>query len=429
MNNIKYIKNIDPLNKKEVWLDGDTVDFDLPKNKVDLSSFKIFFDVEIDPVIRYDNDTYLKRFLPRLSQSVIDEIIITNNGTVIQNIKEFGLLYNILNDAIKNEDDIYCDKPDTLNTTVITNANALTVLTDFNDTLVASVINPLKYRFFIKDFIGLISESNKSIIDCDKNNLKISIKLAPKEITYRGVKVTANTVPAVGGVFSENYHYRLSKITANIDIVPDSYPSGGKIVFKDYKHIAGNILTNKNSSLKYKHKGNLSYVLGTFTDVDRKTDTGLQLQFCNVNEAKFGTRFLNTYTALAQISTTFNSFTLNVKNILDRMPPHALNNSIYFKRNGLNIKSSQFILNGQNITPQMDISQIFLTAKEFFNNQMNRVKSLVSFQNDFFVFPVQINITDDEFISEIEWNVESGENNPNGGMPHLFICYDKFVEL
>lgn len=425
MNNIKYIKTIDPVNKKEVWLDGDTIDFDLPKNKVDLSSFKIFFDAYIDPIANYDNNTYLKRFLPRLAQSVIDEIIITNNGNVIQNIKEFGLLYNILNDAIKEEDDIYCDKPDTLNATFINADNSSSVSVDVYDSWVANVRNPLKYRFFIKDFIGLINESTKSIIDCSKNNIKISIVLAPREITYRGVKIIPSNV---NENFSLDYHYRLSNVSAIIDVVPDSTPSGGRFSFKDYKHIAGDVLINKTSSIKYKHKGNLSYVFGTFTDSQRKTDTGLQLQFCNSVQATFGLTFVSDYAAFGNLR-TFSGTTLNVKNILDRMPPNALNNSIYFKRNGLNIKSSQFVLNGQNMTPQLDISQIYLTAKEFFNNQMNRVKSLVQFQNDFFVFPIQIHITDDEFISEIEWNVESGLNDPNGGTPHLFICSEKTIDL
>ena len=429
---MKYIKNIDPLNKKEIWLDGDTIEFALPENKVDLSSFKVFFDVSIDPYVRYNNNSYLKRFMPRLAHSIIQELTITDgNGAVIQDIKEFNLLYNILNDAIKTEDEMYSDKPDTITASLIDEFNNVFVYSDFTDSPIPIVVPPLEYSFFIKDFIGLISESTKSIIDCKKHKLKISIKLAPKEITYRGLRVNMATAE-VANTINTNYHYKLSNVTANIDIVPENTPSGGKVIFKDYKHIAGNILENKNTSLKYKHKGNLSYVFGTFTDVNRFTDTGLQLQFCNDDvvdgDFKFGEQLVSVYNNVIDVP-RFSTEDASVKDILSRNIPHALNNSIYFKRSGLNIKSSQFVFNGQNMTPQMNIPQIFLTAKEFFNNGMNRIKSLVQFQNDFFIFPIQVNQTDEDFVSEIEWNVESGLNIPNGGTPHLFICYDKIVEL
>lgn len=425
MNNIKYSVNIDPSNKKEVYFDEDYIEFDLPKRKVDLSSFKVFFDAEIDPVTLFNDGSYLKRFLPRLSQSIIQELVITNNGTVIQSIKEFGLLYNILNDAIRENDEIYSNKPDTLTVNLIDSNNVATVRTDFTDNTTANVINPLKYRFFIQDFIGLINESNRPIIDCNKNNIKIKIVLAPKFSTYRGLRI--NMANAVTTNFDTNYRYRLKNITATIDILPNNTPSGGKTSFKNYKHIASDMLTDKNISLKYSHKGNLSYVLGTFTDAVRETDTGLQLHYCNTG-GNFGTNIIQSYTAFNELN-TFLSSTLNVKDILNRNPPNSLNNSIYFKRNGLNVKNCQFVLNGQAMTPFLDMTELFVSAREFFNNQLKRVKSIVNYQSEFFVHPIQINITDKDFISEIEWVVNADANTPMGGVAHLFVCWDAEVDF
>jgi thiamine kinase-like enzyme len=106
-----------------------------------------------------------------------------------------------------------------------------------------------------------------------------------------------------------------------------------------------------------------------------------------------------------------------------------LDNSLYFKRAGSNIKSSQFFMNGQAITPAMDIPQIYNVAKEFFNNDMSRVKSLASFENEFFIFPMMINQTQEEYSSEIEWICSAGSRKDFNAYPILILCTDKTIEV
>lgn len=425
---MKYIKTIDPINKKEIWLDGEEISFQIPDNIVDFSSFKIYYDVYIDPVESYAVG-YLKRFMPRLSQSIIQEFSISQNGNIIQTIKDFNLLYNIINDATKEKDDICGNKPDTLLYSFVDENNIAKTRTDFVDNNDANVLTPLKYTYFIDNFLGLLSERNQQLINTKGKNIKIHIKLAPREATYRGIKLLSggNAVE----VFSTDYHYRLSNVFANIDVYTDNTPTKNEITFQDYITIKGEKQANKNVFLQYKHKGNLKYIMGTFTDPNRDTDTGLQLQNCNTDTGQFGSIMNNIYPTLDNPSAGVPAYRNTSGDLLSTTKyTNILNNSVYFKRTGCNIKSSQYVLNGQNLTPIMNMNQIYNVAKDFFANKMDRVKSIASFEREFFVFPIMIGQTDEDFINEIEW-VVNADNYPTnaGGTPFLFLCYDKTITI
>ena len=184
-------------------------------------------------------------------------------------------------------------------------------------------------------------------------------------------------------------------------------------MFEDFKYIKGLLENDKNTFLTLKHKGNIRYMLSTFMDADRETDTGLQFSGANENTETFGsTDFYN--------STDF----VKVKG-----SEYMLNNSLFFKRNGLNIKNCQYRVNGQDITPLMSMTEMFNLAKEFFNNKMHRVKSITSFQNDFFCFPIDIGKVPDDMISEIEWVVKADNKSPNDGTGIMYISYDKSYKL
>lgn len=427
MENIKYIKRLDTNNKVNRYVEGETIEFYLPKNKVDLSSFKIFYDVEIDPVYKYTDNSYLKRFMPRLASSIIDTITITKNGgEEIQTIKDYNVIANILNDAVKEVDDIDSNKPDTLTVSIFDNTNNPKMYCDFNNGTSAEIVNPLKYRFFINSFLGFLGENNRGIIDCTKTSIKISLTLAPKYITYRGLK---NITATVGTTFPEDYHYHLSNVFGNIDIYPDNVPVNNQITFKHYLTVKGLRNDTKNTSLTYTHKGKINYLLGTFV-VYGENDTGLQLSKCNEDEATFGTMFKATFSTIAELGynllTTRTATSQRAKNL---SPENNLDNSLYFKRAGSNIKSSQYFMNGQAMTPIMDIPQIYNVAKDFFNGDMKRVKSLASFENEFFVFPMLINQPDPEYVNEIEWICTAGDRNNFDAYPVLFLCYDKTISL
>ena len=423
---MRFIKRFQPSNIKAEFLNDDTIEFDIVNNIVDMSSLKIYYEAFIDPVYKYASGVYLKRFMPRLSQSIIQELTVSVNNVPIQQIKEFNLLFNILNDGKKKDDDIHSDKIDTLQYSYINSENVANTKSDFTDNSSPAVKEPLVYKYFIDKFIGFINDVK--YLDCRNKNVKISIKLAPKWITYRGVAISGASLT---DTYDTNYKYRIRNVYANIDILtPDErVPIEDKITYQDFKYMVGVNGSDKNTYTTIKHTGNINYILSTFTDKNRDSDTGLQLAKCNTDETTYGLLIRDALTTFSQINSgelTKNMASADYIKILEY--ENLLNNSIYFKRNGLNIKYCQYRLNGQDITPLMNIMDIFNVAKEFFGD-MRRVQSVNSFQNEFFCFPIKVGELADDMVSEIEWITNSDNKTANGGTPIMFICFDKAYQF
>ena len=364
----------------------------------------------------------IKRFMPRLSQSIIQELTVSVNNVPIQQIKEFNLLFNILNDGMKKDDDIHSDKIDTLQYSYIDSNNVANTKCDFTDNTSPAVKDPLVYKYFIDKFIGFINDVK--YLDCRNKNVKISIRLAPKWITYRGIAISGASLTDTYGA---NYKYRIRNVYANLDILsPDDRVSKeDKITYQDFKYMAGVNGADKNTFTTIKHTGNINYILSTFTDANRETDSGLQLAKCNANESVYGVLIkdsLTTFTELNAGELTKNMASSDYIKILEY--ENLLNNSLWFKRNGLNIKNCQYRLNGQDITPLMNVMDIFNLAKEFFGD-MKRVQSIHSFQNEFFCMPMKVGELADDMVSEIEWITNSDNKLANGGTPIMFVCFDK----
>jgi len=397
---MRFIKRVQPSNMKPEFLNDDTIEIDLPNQIIDISSLRIYYQASADPVLKYSTgDNFLKRFMPRLSQSIIQELDVYIDNKPVQRIKEYNYLYNILNDGLNEYDDIDSDKFDTLQFNQIDTDNKVISSIDIQ------YGEQNKYNYFIDKYIGFLNDVK--ILDCRNKNVKIVIKLAPKWITYRGISFDGGTVDETE---TYNHTYRVSNVFANIDIIsPDEYVAKETdIVFEDYKYVEGLKETDKNTSISLKHKGKINYILSTFKDYNAETDTGLQFAGANDDTDKFGDIIINQTQEVKKISN--NSY--------------LLNNSLYFKRNGLNVKNCRYRLNGQDITPLLSVTEIYNVAKKFFGG-MNRVKNITSFQNDFFCFPIDIGQVSDDMINEIEFSVISAKNNPNGGTGIMFISYDK----
>lgn len=436
MENIKYIKRIDTGNKTNDYIDGQTIDFVLPRNKIDLSSFKIYYDAKVDPAVLYNNASYLKRFLPRLSASIIQTLTVSKDGVVIQEIKDYNVIFNIINDCMREDDNIDGNRPDTLNYAFIDDENIPRRVCDFISTPDGPASMPLKYSFFISSFLGLINESSSNILDCSKHTYKISILLAPRSITYRGINNQSELVAFPVREYKD-YHYYISNVFANVEIYPESTPVQPSIAFKHYEVVKDVNQDTKNTNLSYKHKGKLDYLIASFV-VMGNYDTGLQLHKCNENEGIFEEKFKNTYLNLdAYTASPVSTTSVSSKAVKNLSTENNLDNSLYFKRAGSNIKSSQFFINGQAITPSMDIAQIYGHAKEFFNNQMTRVKTISSFEHEFFVFPLMISQMEDDYSTEIVWECTEGRrtgyNNQSVSSskvyPILILCNHKKIDI
>ena len=400
---MRYIKRFEPTNIKPQFLPNDVIEFNLPNNIVDLSSLKIYYKGDAEPVLVYTDGTMWNRFLPRLSQSIIQELSISVDNTPIQSIKEFNYLFNILHDGSNKDDGVYSDKYDTVMTSYIDDDNNVKAMENMTPSLQTT------YKYVIDKFIGFLNDVK--YLDCRQRNVKISIKLAPKWITYRGLEDTSGTLVVDTNIVKDvDIGYSISDVSANIDIIPpDEYVQTQKsIEYEDFKHIKGNNEKNKNVYLSLQHKGKINYLLSTFTDAERYTDTGLQLNGANDNVNKYG-----------DFSLVPSAFTKSFE------VEYNLNNSLYFKRNGLNVDTCQYRCNGQDVTPMMNMFEMFHQARSFFGGKMERVNSLVSFQNDFFCFPMKIGKVDEDMINKIEFLSKSGSKQPNGGEAIMFLSYNK----
>jgi len=426
---MRFIKRIQPNEIKAEYLDGETIEFYLPNHIVNLSTFKVIYDGIAD-VYANAGVGFIQRFLPRLGQSIIEELNIEINDYTIQ-IKDYNLLYNILNDASKEKDDVYSSKLDTINYSFIDNNNvsqAFNDLVNYNASSRAFLTSDQKYKYVINDWIGFLKDVK--YLDCRNKKVKISIKLAPKYICYKGLLTQSAITTIIND--TKSFHYRLSNVFADIEIIsPDEgVKIENDVVYEDFEVVKGNLGSNKNTILMKKHKGNIKYLLGTFTDPNKEGDLELQLAHCNSDTSVFKNKMV--YDISPNSTSTSKTFEINQDNISPeyiQMLSHEnnLNNSIYFKRNGLNVKNSKYIINGQELCPYMDVNEIYFNAKQFM--PMKRVKSLVSFQNEFFCHPMVVNQTDNNSMNLIEWEVSADNKAPNGGTPYLFICYEKSLKL
>lgn len=426
---VKYIKQIQPLNKKQEYKDGEELLFELPENDVDITSFKMYYQAKADPKIQYSNGSYLKRFMPRISASIIQELHIIINGENAQIIKEYNLLHNIISDGLNERDPIDGTRYDTINYSGIGNNNTYITECDLVNNIGQTTTEPLYYDYFIVNLMGFLTEGQQ-FIDCKNNKIQIKIILAPSYISYEGLKKASPTNLTNAVTYPVNFRYTLKNVYANIDCYNGVTPQK-EITFKDYKTNYGAVNDNgKNANLLVHHTGNINYILCTFIDKNRMTSTGLQLQYCNEDVTTFNEKLVLNYPSLASINTTFSVGVATYEAIKATCSENLLNNSLYFKRNGLSVKSCQLLHNGVNLTPNMNIYQLYLNAKDFFNGAFNRLKSIASFQNEFFIFPYNLTIDDDNFNSEIEWIVNNDDiKADNGGQPIMFLCYDKTINL
>jgi hypothetical protein len=220
--------------------------------------------------------------MPRKSQSIIQDIIISKNNVEIQRIQEFNLIYNILNDTISEEDKVDSERINTTMTSTMDNNH----IVDKDYGFFANTDEPKKYKYFIDGFLGFISEGRK-VIDLRNTNINITIKLAPKYITYRGIQ--PNATPVVNSIlFDEtSYHYRLTNKFSTITILSSGDNINNSITFTDYKIVKGINGIDKNIHLIHTFKGKIKYIIGTFMDANKNTDSGLQLSKHNADVPTF----------------------------------------------------------------------------------------------------------------------------------------------
>jgi len=195
---------------------GDSFKVKLPNNTiVDLRTFTMYFK-------GVASATNGRVHFPRLSSSIIKTLSVYVNGTLIERIDNYNILYNKLYDldggGVDQTTKRFLENSDpSVNHEYVTTSETVTGATPIANTLAATASDSKK--MMINNWIGFLSTCNCPCIDTnDLNNVEIEFTLDSEKILWAGAAGTAGSDPAVTGA-----KYELQDVSFNIS----------KIVFND----------------------------------------------------------------------------------------------------------------------------------------------------------------------------------------------------
>lgn len=406
---MKIIKKFTTNEANSTYKPKDKVEITFPNNVLDLHSFVLYYDIFCDYYELRNNGKYTYYNAPKLSSSIIQTLRVKIDNVVVQEIDEYGLIYNILHNYKNEDNELEGDSSE--NYHFLNNNGYLEGKTyDKNN-----VDSPVTFKKFIKNFLGFLNEGDR-YFDARKQTLSLEIVFYPSSCLYTTFYSGSTSVVNT----TKSPDFTISNVYGTICIVDNvSYELNENFSFKDYRHRNGLICQNsKTSQTMIKTKNKLLWMLGTFSPTNRETIQNLQLQHVNENTTNFGEKISDSTTTTSFI----NAKNYTYKQALDSKKPNVLNNSIFYKRDGRGIKSCQFSVNGYDITPPMSVPECYNETRRTLNTDLKRIKTIQSFEADFFSNLVDYEDNDDGY-KQIDWKVVSDETIQYGGIPHIFICF------
>jgi hypothetical protein len=371
-----------------------------------------------------------RRFLPRLSSSIISDLVIKINDQEIQNTKEYGMLFAILNDIRKEYDDLDSTAADTVQEHFFNTAGIIG-----NISRIQAVTRPSgntdkyypgsKKSYFIDKWVGFLNEGNR-YFDARDKDIKIIIKLAPANILYRGINsldVTATDyTPNVVKEYPPDYV--VTDIKASVDVLDEMPVMPGDFIYNDYSYTQGGFLNNsKISTTSFETNKSVNWVLGTFSNPNRTVDQELILQHCHKNDTQYGALVKNTVTLADINAKTPNSTLYSYEVAKNQKDSYLLNSSMYYMRSGDGISTCQYRLNNYDLTPPLDVISCYTETKKAFASDYKRVSNIYSFESEFFCNAIAIDDKSEEF-KKIDWDIVIDPSKTQvGGYPMLFCCF------
>lgn len=358
--NLAYsVKNLSGFSKISVKLNGDrdtnitagsTVRVRLPPNcLVDLRTFTAFFEGTATA-------TTGKAHFPRLSSSLIEQLSVYANNSLVETIQNYNVLYNTLYDISAGNDQSSKRCLENIDPSATYNiTNATTGATDIvNNTLVASAHDTNK-PFMINNWLGFLGSASTPVIStADLSSVDIEIRFAPASVLwaggagtgYAGANYTINklrfTIAKI--VFSDPTYYQLkaSKLLSD----------GLVIGYESYISNRGSQVA-KGTSLSYSvnvNASSLNQVIATcLTDA---FDTPAPLLLAGAGQDTGGTPFNQ---AVAANIADANSLATR---------GDLFNQSKYFRRDGMGLVGSSFEINNVQMNPYL------LPPEEVFNETL-----------------------------------------------------------
>jgi hypothetical protein len=333
--NLAYsVKSLSGFSKQTVRLTPDndtsikassTIRVKLPPNcLVDLRTFTMFFEGTATATG--------KVHFPRLSSSVIEQLSVYVNGTMIENIPNYNVLYNTIYDLQCGNDQSTKRHLENIDPSV----DYCVDLQTSNLTLYANPSDTNK-KMVVNNWLGFIGSASTPVISTsDTNTVEVEIRFAPASILWQ-----AGTTGAV-----TNADYTINKLRFTIS----------KIVFNDptYYQLKASKLLSDGLLIGYN-----TYISNRGSTVAKRTALTYNV---SVNASSLdqviATMLTNNYDTIGGLLLTGNPhdtageiFVKALATPTDGNVETFFNNSKYFMRDGRGFISSQFEINNTAMNP------------------------------------------------------------------------------
>lgn len=343
-----------PDNRVTTVQSGDVIRVRLPQNSlVDLRTFTMYYDGSTE-----SSETTSLAHFPRLSSSIIETLTIFVNGTQIENIQNYHLLYNTLYDLDGGGIDQQAKRhlenidPSVYYTPTADSATTGTV----RNTLLAATTNAKTdagtndRKFIVNSWLGFLSTCSCPCIDTnDLNEVIIEIRVASPEICFlSGVSAAATTLGNANAFFLKKVGFTISKIVFND---PMYYNLKASKLLGDGLTLGYNTYINTKGGSTPKTTS-----MNVYTNINT---TSLNQVICVFqNPSNWGNASANTTKQLllqnAVSATDANRvpFSNVLAQTLTATIGGLFNQSSYFRRNGVGLATSQLFINNTPIMPQ-----------------------------------------------------------------------------
>lgn len=295
------------------------------------------------------------RYAPRLSSSIIESIQVYMNGYQVDNVNNYNLLYNTLFDLSAGNDQTAKRIGENLDPSVkYTEALAVggSTITKVNTcpTTAAVEKSDINRSFVINNFCNFLGNSSCEYLDTnDTGDFEIRITLAPATICWRGgLAANAVAAPVASTYQLDDIFFTYSRIVFEDTLYEQIKSSelisekGLQIKWTAWENNIGSLTTDRNINYNINiNASSLDKIIATTRRTDFDTETYLQL----------------TGGATGQIDTNFQMAQASGA-------PDLFNQSIYFRRDLSGLTSSQFFINGT----QMSMTP--LTPLEVYNETL-----------------------------------------------------------
>lgn len=318
---------------------GSTIRVKLPPNcLVDLRTLSMYFEGTV-------TTTAGKAHFPRLSSSLIEQLSVYVNGTMIENIPNYNVLYNTVYDLSCGSDQQSKRHLENIDPSVAYDSSGQVV----NNTLAATA-NDTSKPMMVNNWLGFLSTASTPVISTsDTNTIELEIRWAPAAVLWQGGTTTAVT----GADYTiSKLRFTISKIVFNdptyYQLKASKLLSDGLVVgFKTYISNRGSTVA-KAPSLTYNvsvNASSLDQIIATMLTTGYDTIGNLLL---TGSAADTGTEMFPNAVASIQAGTAEVLF----------------NQSKYFQRDGTTLTGCQFEINNTAMNPYL------LPLEEIYNESL-----------------------------------------------------------